>query len=1330
MLRFLQEAEAAEPAEGGGAARVAGSGASGDGGAAGADGSHLNVPRQKKSERKRERLQSSLKTLASMAAPTQRESTSRVLSIGGSRTASRRSNRFHLMGDGKVVVKDVKEDDTAARNRRCAAYSHVDATRKALGRFISDADSLIVSEVGDDATMWARKPPDRLAIAMQKKRAAQNRKLKGKRWGRNTAVPVLTLVQHLACIRPEQPVQLVQVHAPSMALPKANWATILSRKRKWNLVMGDSVGENLKSSELQDAMRACSVLVKLNTNDAANTNDCMTKSEQVASQSAREDGKHRLHLDLYCQGHQTCLLNRPLIESAGDYETCIVRLGNILSHNMRISGLLSSIDMILDNGGFVFKLVLDLPPEHHNWQTKAHWILVESQATNDLSEKDVEAILSHDNSDWSSRTYTHFCLGPERCKAGCKNAADSLEIAKMNMRISLGMGLDIALKYRWKHMDTAKAYCTRGRGQHDLLSQGFRLMWQEKDLNEAEVAVAIAQDLDEVSFAVKMAARASSVIRCFDNDPECKILYALHAQCKPLEAHLNRVMLADKNVTAYVTALHTQASDCEGKKRASAATNLKFLSGHYGCVVVQDFSAMILNDQHTEWQMLGNHDAARLECQRGMVMPMVQAFRRLVHCFVGDPRFQVFSDLFDLDGSTAYSNDRIIKLQSSLECKMDSCDKCLDPAFAVDALSLLRTAPRRAHRVLSNVLPLIRVGSAVVERAHLYGQELKPKRSRGVGCDVATLAIGTYIRSCKREAAVINTAVEACAAKNRGSTVMQYRSGMQRLRISSTEMTEAKVQRICKATTSSGRRRSAEGYRHFRSDKWNVKARVGSDEFKLEEKRIADLWARMLEEDKAFFSAKAETAQLRTTEILSNPSMPALQQAGSSYVLPGTANSLKATLAKQITKDIDEQVSAVGLQMMSAQSALKPELVTNLPHKAISGVCNDLFGYDGQMVRNPNHTMVPLRSCHILNWGLCDSMMFNNLCKQFTLNVYNRLKSWKYKRDDLPIVARLDADDERTRSFWMIGDWHGKGETVLMCFMRLDGEGACRFQRKAIGSGKLEILCGTSQMGLNQFLTARRRAIPVGAPEKLVELSFAVMQSNPVRKERELAFDLLGVKHSAVISLVENMKVASTSGTVEPTGKLPFGLTIAQASRSAQSSLAPAVKSIAKTALHKGFSDSSDSDHSDDGGDGGSDSAPVKGDAGKAVAKAGAAVSDESGLSAGERVGIVGFGEIKNAGMARASCWCCRELKRPPAAQKFIIGGLRFWWRPQRANLEKSLHVGCVLDASVLSTAGLTERHCSLSFAFLNRLVEESATKAEHKDMLVEACKVFRDKCS
>ena len=424
-------------------------------------------------------------------------------------------------------------------------------------------------------------------------------------------------------------------------------------------------------------------------------------------------------------------MNRSLIEDAGDYETCIVRLGNILSVNTRISGLMACIDLWLDNGGFAYELVLELPPEHHIWQRKARWILVESQATGDLSAVDVEVILEHDNSDWSSRTYTHFCLGPERCKAGCKNAAASLEIAKMNMRLSLGMGLDIGLKYRWKHMDTAKAYCTRGRGEHDILSQVFRLMWQEKELNEAEVAVANVEDLDGVNFQVKQAARASSVIRCFDNDPQCKVLYSLHAQCKPVESHLNRIMLADQNVSAYVSVVQTQASDCEEKRRASAAANVKFLSGHYGRIVLQDFSAMILNDKHVQWEMLSSHgDDAILQCQVGMIKPMLQAFRRLVHYFKGDPRFDVFTYLCDLDGSSVYNNARVENLQRKLGAKMSSCDKCLDKAFASDALALLSN-PQRGHRVFMNVLPLIRIGSAVVERAHLYGQDLKPKRSRG-----------------------------------------------------------------------------------------------------------------------------------------------------------------------------------------------------------------------------------------------------------------------------------------------------------------------------------------------------------------------------------------------------------------------------------------------------------------------------------------------------------------------------------------------------------------------------------------------------------------------
>ena len=63
-----------------------------------------------------------------------------------------------------------------------------------------------------------------------------------------------------------------------------------------------------------------------------------------------------------------------------------------------------------------------------------------------------------------------------------------------------------------------------------------------------------------------------------------------------------------------------------------------------------------------------------------------------------------------------------------------------------------------------------------------------------------------------------------------------------------------------------------------------------------------------------------------------------------------------------------------------------------------------------------------------------------------------------------------------------------------MCFMRLDEEELCRFQRKTVGDD-IEILCGTSQMGLNRFLTERGRALPAGAPAKLPEVSSTVMKS-------------------------------------------------------------------------------------------------------------------------------------------------------------------------------------------------------------------------------------------
>ena len=163
ILRFIQEAEASEdavevvepghglPLGGGGAA-----GAAGRDGDARADRRKTVLARQGKWVQHGRELRSTVKTLASMIAPGQAQSVSQVLGIGSGNIGFKRSQRCHMMGGGKFVVRNVTAKDTSSRHRRSAACSHVDGTKKALGRFVSGSDVVIVTEVGDDATMWTR----------------------------------------------------------------------------------------------------------------------------------------------------------------------------------------------------------------------------------------------------------------------------------------------------------------------------------------------------------------------------------------------------------------------------------------------------------------------------------------------------------------------------------------------------------------------------------------------------------------------------------------------------------------------------------------------------------------------------------------------------------------------------------------------------------------------------------------------------------------------------------------------------------------------------------------------------------------------------------------------------------------------------------------------------------------------------------------------------------------------------------------------------------------------------------------------------------------------
>ena len=160
---------------------------------------------------------------------------------------------------------------------------------------------------------------------------------------------------------------------------------------------------------------------------------------------------------------------------------------------------------------------LVLPAEASERRRYSKWVMDASMVAMDMTPEDAELALEFFNSDWLGKRPTHYCLYGS-CTFGCRDEAHGLEIAKKHGRTSLGMGLVVALEYRWKGMERAAAWALRGRGLFDVLDFTLLLMFKVKDLEAAE-AYCEAIGNGEISFQVKTAIKANSLINSFASDP-------------------------------------------------------------------------------------------------------------------------------------------------------------------------------------------------------------------------------------------------------------------------------------------------------------------------------------------------------------------------------------------------------------------------------------------------------------------------------------------------------------------------------------------------------------------------------------------------------------------------------------------------------------------------------------------------------------------------------------------------------------------------------------------------------------------------------------------
>ena len=261
-----------------------------------------------------------------------------------------------------------------------------------------------------------------------------------------------------------------------------------SRNRKWSIRNGGNIGINLSndvgaSQRLLDRVEA---ITKSCTNDAAKQNDCLAHCEQRDLADKRGDGRFRARLDVHYQAHQTCLLTRAVYQTQGDLPSALVRLGHILEGATNMGKLLVAVDAVVDEI-FECRQVLRLPDECAAWQGDSCWILKAYQSCGALSEAGCKAIVDHDNGQWNDSKYIHYCI-VDTCPSGCTNLEQSRKIAKVLARTCMGSGCPVALLYRWKHVDAALAFASRGKGQHEILPRALKKMLTQRESEDDNAA--------------------------------------------------------------------------------------------------------------------------------------------------------------------------------------------------------------------------------------------------------------------------------------------------------------------------------------------------------------------------------------------------------------------------------------------------------------------------------------------------------------------------------------------------------------------------------------------------------------------------------------------------------------------------------------------------------------------------------------------------------------------------------------------------------------------------------------------------------------------------
>ena len=206
-----------------------------------------------------------------------------------------------------------------------------------------------------------------------------------------------------------------------------------------------------------------------------------------------------------CAGHSAVLCCKPVIKFQISLSTFVVRAGHLNQSQRWFNTFLEDLLTYFDKH-WNYRQVEVLPMECARWQEENRKLLEFTSMAGDLTETQKEDALYFDQSKLKGEQATHWCLPDCRCGRSkpkarrlCLNSAVALS----------GRSIDLALEYRWKHIETGTATLLRARGYHDFFKGAIELRCKDpRKLREAEEELAAAAERDSLALAEAGAIRS------------------------------------------------------------------------------------------------------------------------------------------------------------------------------------------------------------------------------------------------------------------------------------------------------------------------------------------------------------------------------------------------------------------------------------------------------------------------------------------------------------------------------------------------------------------------------------------------------------------------------------------------------------------------------------------------------------------------------------------------------------------------------------------------------------------------------------------------------